>query len=69
MLPFILKVYSLGPEITNIHKILARKPEGNKRSFESPSHNLEDKYCLKLGGHIGLTASGQQAFRNIVKNV
>jgi len=43
----------MGPEMMNIHKILVRKPEGNKRSFERPNHNLEDKYYLKLGGHIG----------------
>lgn len=69
MLPFVLKVYSLGPEITNIHNILVRKPEGNKRSFEMPNHNLEDKDCLKLGGNIGPNWLKTARFRNIVKNL
>jgi hypothetical protein len=68
VLPFISKVYSLSPEIINIHKILVRKPEGNKGSFERLNHEWKVNIACNLEEILVLTGSGQQAFRNMVKN-
>jgi hypothetical protein len=68
VLPFILQVYSSSPEIININK-LVRKPEGIKRSFERPNYKWEVNIACILEEMLVITGSGQQAFRNMLKNL
>jgi hypothetical protein len=52
-----MQVYSSSPEIINVHKILVRKSEGNKRSFQRPNHKQKVNIPCTLEEILVVTGS------------